>query len=61
MFRVTKCSSSGESILSIRPLVYVGDRAVCIPHGHMHRVTYVKGRIDTVDSPDDEQLVDRNM
>jgi len=23
MFRATKCSSSGESIISIRPLVYV--------------------------------------
>jgi len=23
MFRATKCSSSGESIVSIRPLVYV--------------------------------------
>ena len=34
MFRATKCSSSGESIVSLRPLVYevslyVGDRVVC--------------------------------
>jgi len=29
MFRATKCWSSGESIVSIRPLVYVGDRVVC--------------------------------
>ena len=28
MFRATKCSSSGESIVSIRPPVYVGDRVV---------------------------------
>ena len=49
MFRATKCSSSGESIVSIRPLVYV---TVCrwtcgmhtsIPHGHLHTVTYTRG------------------
>jgi len=70
MFRATKCSSSGESIVSIRPLVYVyvGGRVVCkfswnscIPHGHLHTVTYTRGRIDTIDSPDDGQLVARNM
>ena len=33
----------------------------CIPHGHLHSVTYTRGRIDTVDSPDDEHLVARNM
>jgi len=31
------------------------------PHGHLHRVTYTRGRIDTTDSPDDERLVARNM
>ena len=41
--------------------LYVGDRVVGIPHGHLHRVTYTKGRIDTIDSPDDERLVARNM
>ena len=33
----------------------------CIPHGHLHRVTYTRGRIDTIESPDDEHLVARNM
>ena len=33
----------------------------CIPHGHLHRMTYTRGRIDTTDSPDDEHLVARNM
>ena len=47
--------------------LYVGDRVVyrfrwnCIPHGHLHTVTYTVGRIDTIDSPDDEHLVPRNM
>ena len=29
VFPATKCSSSGESIVSIRPQVYVGDRVEC--------------------------------
>jgi len=47
--------------------LYVGDRVVCglrpncIPYGHLHTVTYTSGRIDTIDSPDDEHLVARNM
>jgi len=41
--------------------LYVGDRVVCIPHGHLHTVTYTRGRIDTIDSLDDEHLVARNM
>jgi len=71
MFRATKCPSWGESIISIRPLVYV---TLCRWHvvcrftwnrfhlnGHLRRVTYNWGRIDTVDSSDDEHLVARNM
>jgi len=67
MFRATKCSSSGQSVVSIRPLVYVtvcrwtSYIQTCIPHGHLHKVTYTRGRIDTVDSPDYERLVARNM
>jgi len=67
MFRATKCSSSGESVVSIRPRprqygrfgwksIHTG-----IPHGHLHRVTYTRRRIDTTDSLDDEHLVARNM
>ena len=41
--------------------LYVADRVVCVPHGQLHSVTYTKGRIDTIDSPDDEHLVARNM
>jgi len=33
----------------------------CIPHGHLHRVAYTRGRIDTIDSPDDVHLAVRNM
>ena len=29
--------------------------------GHRHRVTYTTCRIDTIDSPDDEHEVARNM
>ena len=67
MFRATMCSSSGESIVSIRHLVYVtlcrwpsGMHLwihTCIPDGHPHRVTYTRCRIDTTDSPDDEHTV----
>ena len=38
-----------------------GSIETCIPHGHLHTVTYTRGRIDAVDSPDDEHLVARNM
>ena len=33
----------------------------CIPDGHIHRVTYTRYRIDTIESPDDEHLNVRNM
>jgi hypothetical protein len=33
----------------------------CAPEGHLHRVTYTRGIIDTIDSPDDENGVARNM
>jgi len=37
MFRATKCSSSGESIVSIRPLVYVTVcRWPCCMHVYLH-------------------------
>jgi hypothetical protein len=46
---------------------YVGDRFVCrsfptcTRNGHRHRVTYTRGCIDTIDSPDDEHEAARNM
>jgi len=77
MFRAPLCSSSGESIVLIRHLVYVnyvGDRLVCRSgwncsssiqtctlDGHLHRVTYTKCRINTIYSPDDEHSGARNM
>ena len=33
----------------------------CIPEGHLHRVTYTKCRIDTINSPDDWHIAVRNM
>ena len=33
----------------------------CIPDGYLHRVTYTRYRIDTIQSPDDEHLNARNM
>jgi len=48
----------------------VGDRFVCrsessfptcTRNGHRHRVTYTRSCIDTIDSPDDEHGLARNM
>jgi len=33
----------------------------CIRNGHWHRVTYTRGCVNTIDSPDDEHEVVRNM
>ena len=33
----------------------------CTRNGHRHRVTYTRGCTDTIDSPDDEHEVARNM
>jgi len=60
MFRATKCSSSEESIVSIRPLVYVTLSKPAY-HTGTYIVTYSRGRIDTIDSPDDERLFARNV
>ena len=63
--------SSGELIVSIRHLVYVtlcwymslcvDDLLLCMPDGHLHRVTYTRCRIDTINSPDDGHMDVRNM
>jgi len=35
--------------------------AHCTPDGHLHRVTYTRCHINTIDSPDDEHRGARNM
>ena len=39
----------------------MSSKQTCMPHGHLHIVTYTRGRIDTIDSLDDEHLVARNI
>jgi hypothetical protein len=60
MFRATPCSSSGESII-----LCAGRKGssfpTCTRNGHWHRMTYTRGCIDTIDSPDDECEVSWNM
>ena len=56
MFRALMCSSLGELIVSIQHLVYVtlcrwpSGTHTCIPDGHLHRVTYTRCHIDTINS-----------
>ena len=33
----------------------------CALNGHLYRVTYTRCRIDTINSPDDEDMSARNM
>jgi len=71
MFLVAICPSSGELIASMRHLVYVTLRKrpsgmqdgipTSIPDGHLHRVTYTRCHIDTVNSPDDGYITARKM
>jgi hypothetical protein len=66
MFRATWCSSSGESIVSIQVMVCVtlcrchSLNLTCIPDAHLHRVTYTRSCIDTIDYPDEHEVA-RNM
>ena len=34
---------------------------LCIPDGHLHRMTYTRCRIDTTNFPDDGHIAVRNM
>jgi hypothetical protein len=73
MFRATSCSSSGESIVSIQLLVcvtlcrwpssmQVGNKELPDPHTKRSPTQWHTRRcIDTIDSPDDEHEVARNM
>jgi hypothetical protein len=75
-FQVTVCPSSGEITVSMWHLVFVtlcgwlsGMRRgippcrseTCIADGHLHTVISTRCCIDTIDSPDDEHWVARNM
>ena len=42
-------------------VVAVWYAGTCIPDGHLHRVTYARCHIDTIDSPDDKHVVAQNM
>jgi len=76
MFRAPLCSSSGESIVLIRHLVYVtlcrwpssvqvwmelSSNQTCTLNGHLHRVTCSRFRINTIDSPDDEHRCSKHV
>jgi hypothetical protein len=40
---------------------YLRSFPTCILDGHLHRVTHTRSCIDTIDSPDDEDEVARNV
>jgi len=35
--------------------------AICTPNDHLHRVTYTRCHIDTINSPDDGHMAASNM
>jgi hypothetical protein len=47
--------------LCVDDLLVCSSIQTCIPEGHLHRVTYTRRRIDTINSPDDGQVTVRNM
>ena len=55
MFRAAMCPSSGELIVGRNEI------PTYIPGSHLHRVTYTRCRIDTINSPDDGHIAARNM
>jgi len=47
---------------SFKPHCFLVCRSLtCIPDSHIYRVIYTRWCIDTIDSPDDEHWVARNM
>ena len=55
-----------EGVPSLPAFRYAGREGrcsflTCIPDGHLHTVRYNRCRIDTIDSPDDEYGVARNV
>ena len=63
IIRRFNCISRISGICHSDRLVRKFGRSVqtCIPDGHLHRMTYTRYRIDTIESPDDEHLNARNM
>jgi hypothetical protein len=72
MFRATMCPSSGETTVFMRYLVLVilcgwlsgmqnGTKRSTLHTSHPYRITSTKCRINTVVSPDDGNIVARNM
>jgi len=73
MFPAHRAHHQERQIMSIQLLVTVNlcwwpcrvevgsELPTCTRHGHQHRVTVIRGCIDTIDSPDDEHGVARNM
>ena len=47
--------------LSVCDLFLRRSERTCTRNGHRHRVTYTRGCIDTIDSPDDEHKVARDL
>ena len=37
------------------------ENIICTPNDHLHRVTYTRCGIDTINSPDDGHMAARNM
>jgi len=47
--------------MQVREFLSERNSLTCIPDSHLHTVIYTRWRIDTIDSPDDEHCVARNM
>jgi len=50
-----------SSNLIVNTISYAGRNPTCIPDGHLHRVTYTRYHIETINSPDDGHMAARNM
>jgi len=63
-FQAAMCLSSGELFYQCDTWfmsLCADDRLVCVPDGHLHRVTYTRCPIDTIDSSDDGHIAVQNM
>ena len=48
MFRAHRAHHQERQIVSIQPLVAIGDRVMYTRYGQQHRVTVTRGFIDTI-------------